>query len=143
MKPTIQVVAALLLLSASAASASPVAGTTDEARAMAGLVLPHDEPATAAAPPARFPPTTDEARALAHRSLPGSSPQVLIGAEHGLTTDQARALAGGAVRGPAPVNGSTNVACPQACACRHGEPSGHARREARAYLALKSSERTP
>ena len=109
MKLTTCTVAAVLLLSATAASASPLISTTDEATVLAGRVQPTGEPATVAATPARFPLRTDEARALAHGSIPASSPQVLIGAEGGLTIDQARALAGGAIRAAAPAKSTANI----------------------------------
>lgn len=120
MKLIIQVVAGVILFSASAASAGPIATTTDEARAMAGRALPADQTVTAAVPmgPAT---TTDEARAIAGRSLPTSSQVVLPGSGIATTTDEARAMAGGAIRAPAPAKGTGDaVACPRPCACKHG-----------------------
>jgi hypothetical protein len=120
MKATIHLVAAVILFSASAASASPIATTTDEARAMAGRAIPSAE--TVAAPaPAGPATTTDEARAIAGRSLPTASQVVLPGTGIPSTTDEARAMAGGAIRAPAPTKATGSaVACPQACTCKHG-----------------------
>lgn len=120
MKPTTYIVAAILLLSAPAAWAGPIAMSTDEARAMAGRALPSAESVTAVAPagPAT---TTDEARAIAGRNLPPSSQVVLPGTGIATSTDEARAMAGGAIRAPAPVKDTENaVACPRPCACKHG-----------------------
>lgn len=119
MKHAIRVVAALLLFSASAATAGPIATTTDEARAMAGRALPSTETHVAASPqgPAT---TTDEARAIAGRSLPASSQVVLPGTGIATTTDEARAMAGGAIRAGTTKPVGAVAACPQACACGRG-----------------------
>ncbi|MCM2332998.1 MAG: hypothetical protein NDI82_03520 [Anaeromyxobacteraceae bacterium] len=120
MKPTTSVVATVLLLSAPAAWAGPIATTTDEARAMAGRALPSAEAVTAVvqAGPAT---TTDEARAIAGRHLPPSSQVVLPGTGIATSTDEARAMAGGAIRAPAQEKGTEKaVACPRPGACKQG-----------------------
>ncbi len=85
-----------MLIALSALVVAPVVArsqTTDEARALAGKMLPADE-APRPVPPGTVAGTTDEARALAGRMLPRSerSPRVIqtVG-----TTDEARAVAGG------------------------------------------------
>jgi hypothetical protein len=86
-----------MLIALSVLFAAPVVArgqTTDEARALAGKMLPADE-APRPVPPGTIAQTTDDARNLAGRTLPRSqeaSPRVIqaIG-----STDEARAVAGG------------------------------------------------
>ncbi len=86
-----------MLIALSALFVAPVVArsqTTDEARALAGKMLPADE-APRPVPPGTVAGTTAEARALAGRVLPRSehsTPRVIQAVG---TTDEARAVAGG------------------------------------------------
>lgn len=82
--------AMVLLLASTAAYAAQVPTSTDEARALAGRLLPESIPGDAVA---AFPSSTDQTRALAGRLLPLTSPRVAI-AGNPSSTDQARAQAG-------------------------------------------------
>jgi hypothetical protein len=83
-------IAAVLLLSATAAYAGPAPTTTDEARAIAGRALPSSE--------AR--PAVTRDRALG-------------------STDQARAAGSGGDRASQP-SGGEKTACGPSCGCKHG-----------------------
>lgn len=83
-------IAAVLLLSATAAHAGTLPTTTDEARAVAGRALP-----------------TPEGRPLVTRDRVPSS------------TDQARTAGTGSDRASQP-SGGEKMACGASCACKHG-----------------------
>lgn len=96
----------LLLLASTAAYAAPVPTSTDEARALAGRLLPESTLGDAVA---AFPSSTDQARALAGRLLPLTSPRVAI-AGIPSSTDEARAQAGSRVPLDSPRPPTTAVA---------------------------------
>jgi hypothetical protein len=121
-------IASAILFSAAVAQAhpAPVArvhptpASTDEARAMAGSVLPVAESASSVIPagPAS---TTDDARAMAGRSLPATSPLIVSAPVIVISTDQARALTGASARAAKPADQSSdNVTSALPCGCKRG-----------------------
>ena len=97
--------------------------STDEARALAGKMLPAEDPRRPV-PPGVIASTTDEAREVAGRMLPTGErgPVRSIATISG--TDEARAVAGGlalvAAPGAAPERHETVASCGRTCKCGRG-----------------------
>lgn len=91
--------------------------TTDEARALAGKMLPADD-APRPVPPGTVAGSTDEARALAGRMLPRSERSTPGVIQVVTTTDEARAVAGGLlVVAPAAKHKAVATDCRKSCNC--------------------------
>jgi len=117
----LSMIAAALLISATAAFASTAPTTTDEARAVAGAALPSSEgPATVTT--TRTASTSDEARAIAGRALPKSTvPAAVATVRFPITTDEARAASASRARATGPMGGQkAAVACHHDCPCSRG-----------------------
>jgi hypothetical protein len=114
-------IAAIFLLSATAAQAATAPTSTDEARLLSAPGLTTTDNSSSVTDP-RALKSTDEVRAFAGRSLPTTStPSALSFAGYPGSTDEARAMAGGGVGATAPSREQKVAkACPQACACKHG-----------------------
>ena len=108
--------AAFLLFVSTVARASPIATSTDEARALAASRLPSQSTHVGASTIAT---STDEARALAAARLPPPSTQYVATSTIATSTDEARASAAGRRQGME-VNDRSVASCPKSCDCRRG-----------------------
>ena len=98
--------------------------STDEARALAGRMLPAEEPRRPV-PPGAIASSTDEARELAGRMLPTGERGPVRSIAAISSTDEARAVAGGLAMVAAPAvapaeRQETVASCGRTCKCGRG-----------------------